>query len=863
MDMKKILIYSSIILAALAVSSCTHEPWNERQPGNGDGVGIDLRVKSAEPRTKAFPDGEDDFNENAVYTLDYFVFDVNPAENTSTEAVAFGRFTYDSAVIPVDEASSAAAAQIIDLKKEFGDDKKSGYIYVIANLPDAETSPSNYFEVNDDGQLQQVVVGTETTTTVLNPDYATLQAVEVVASFQTLTDGKFTAQKSFVMTGLKDFTLTGTGPDPLTVELSRIASKVSLDMNIIKYLAQYTSDASAAQYYQNSWFPNVEKISVYLNYANPKGLLSGTYEGRKYEIGSYFSYDRNGFIPNEATDGEYKEKVLEFDDEGNVVYNPDGSPSFVDGNVYPAYNVTGTPFYSYPTTWDTSDATAPFIKIIIPWVAYDISDSDYQNPSDASKREALIEAAVGFPNELVVDGVTVGERNITKTSPSDMENRGGHEFYYKINLPASLDGGSESALQANYWYKLALDIAVLGSDADDLPVELIGDYYIVGWSDPEEEMGGDLNAGKYLQIKKSFEMYGNSLEIPFTSSGPVVIVGTPTATYETGTGGSGSLNYSSSSSEGTNFTIATPEGKKYVQLDHEVLPFSTSFSASNGNAKDIVMITYKFRVALEGAEDAFYEDVTVNQYPSIYVARQISNGYPFVNGNGSGTPNNANGYTLGGVSNDAGSRSTYFTIVSISTLSGLADTYPDWVIGEPRIKLSAAYNGTFQNDPSYNVYTTSNEATQWRRTDLGSSPDYFDDYLVGASDASNVIAPRFMLATGYGYRSSLTNSNWKSNSERCATYQEDGYPAGRWRLPTEAEILFCATLASNGLIESPFVNGTRYWACSGGNTAYGGDGTFSYNYNQGTVSVRCIYDLWYWGDEPVVTPGDYQVMFAE
>ena len=112
----------------------------------------------------------------------------------------------------------------------------------------------------------------------------------------------------------------------------------------------------------------------------------------------------------------------------------------------------------------------------------------------------------------------------------------------------------------------------------------------------------------------------------------------------------------------------------------------------------------------------------------------------------------------------------------------------------------------------------------------------------------------------------LTNSGpkirtWKATVE----FHVPTLPAANV-IQEEAEIIFCATLASHGLIDSPFVNGTRYWATSGGNLAYSNNGTignFDYTYDRGTVSIRCIYDLWYWGDDPVVTPNNYQVMFSE
>ena len=52
-----------------------------------------------------------------------------------------------------------------------------------------------------------------------------------------------------------------------------------------------------------------------------------------------------------------------------------------------------------------------------------------------------------------------------------------------------------------------------------------------------------------------------------------------------------------------------------------------------------------------------------------------------------------------------------------------------------------------------------------------------------------------------------------------------------------------------GLISNPFYDTSNYWANSGrrinnGNFQAAGTGNYS---------SRCVYDLWYWGDEPALT----------
>ena len=910
--MKKAFIYIAMA-GLLFMSSCVHElvP-SDRSDWKGTGTTLKLDAKVTDsPKTKANTrPGDDDgsYNENKDYTLDYFIFDVDPASNVTTSAKIQGRFTFsDGAISP----------KSVDVSEEFDDDNNTCYVYAIANLPDATTSPNNYFEVNADGKLQHVVVSTTTTTTVLDGNYQTLQAIEIVTDFKnSLEGGQFKAQKSFVMAGLSEaITLAGDGGDEADVDLSRIASKISLDINVIKMIEQYTTNnVTQTEEYQGTWFPNIDHIQIYLNYVNPAGLVSGTYENRVYQIGSYFSYERYAYKPTVDPNGSYTTTTLaryqdtdatkpyyNVDLAGTIVVDGDGNPVFVDGTEYPAFEVTGTPFYSYPMTWKTSDATAPFIKIIIPWVKYNVPDH-YRNLSPGTDDyNAVIAGANNFPEsftlpDFTIDGTTYHAQANRLTSESAMNQRFGEEFYYKISVPAFLEGEtSECALQANKWYMINLDVAVLGSETDDASMTIDGSQmgiYVIDWSSPEDAIGGDIDGGRYLSTAKSEYVINaiNELTIPVISSHALTITGyggsgSPTATYWTRAGGAdaGSLTYSTTSSEGVYFTITPATNASSVKLEHKLVPFSTSFTEAN-NAKDIAKITYKFRIQHSdpvGAAD-YYKDITVIQYPSIYIETQSSSGRPFIynvtNGNivgqsqNGGTGYNNDRFSVGRI-NSNGQGDLNFTIISVSSLAGLVNTgtapYKDWVIGDPRIRLGDAYITPSSGEPYYKDDYSSNQQnqadnTRWYRSDLGLAPSYFDNYLVSNKDANNFISPKFMLASGYGYNQSASDGSWKMNSERCAGYQEDGYPAGRWRVPTEAELIFCATLAAKQLMPSPFIATVNYSAASGRYLYYNTSGnTFTgeiQEVNSGLRSIRCVYDLWYWGDEPVSgVQGNYTI----
>ena len=118
-----------------------------------------------------------------------------------------------------------------------------------------------------------------------------------------------------------------------------------------------------------------------------------------------------------------------------------------------------------------------------------------------------------------------------------------------------------------------------------------------------------------------------------------------------------------------------------------------------------------------------------------------------------------------------------------------------------------------------------------------------------------MLAPSYRIASKFGgteYGQGFFGDISKSFARyRCAGYQEDGFPAGRWRLPTRGEILFIAQLSANGAFEPLFSSGSTYWSANGAVKV--GNGTVSDNPVQAAL-LRCVYDSWYWGDDQLDDP---------
>lgn len=172
-------------------------------------------------------------------------------------------------------------------------------------------------------------------------------------------------------------------------------------------------------------------------------------------------------------------------------------------------------------------------------------------------------------------------------------------------------------------------------------------------------------------------------------------------------------------------------------------------------------------------------------------------------------------------------------------------------------------------------------APHWNNGKVDKASATFDHYYPtdetdGAGSKENFIAPVIRIASSFGKIQYLAKFEAR---RRCATYQEAGRPAGRWRLPTRAEVEYVASLSRDGIIPvlfGPTGNATKayYWTASGvvsvdrqaeidviksDDDRLKNDMTVVVEGGvSNSISVRCVYDDWYWikedGTEDVVTP---------
>ena len=453
-------------------------------------------------------------------------------------------------------------------------------------------------------------------------------------------------------------------------------------------------------------------------------------------------------------------------------------------------------FYTYPETWTYGSTEEPYLKLILPWK------------------------------------LTRSTGSITSNSQK--------EFYYKVMLPTN-------KFESNYWYNLVLDVTQLGSANEDDAVNIKCGYQVADWG-TQQIVVSTLAQGYYLDVNESHlinKFYSNDLDVPFFASGSVTL-----------------QNVTIQKTDFTTSAVTPVTNSGYVALGDDYVairhPLDTDYS---GTTYDVSPYTFTFTLHLDaaGTDTSYDKTVTVTQYPPLYIAQVLSDGYVSINSysyavNGQNRLFD-NTASVGATVNTSLIPHYIGSITNPSNVDGSADNTNQYifeieatiidmemeidgtptkvVIGDPRSKTPTDFDGDFSGLTSATYYPT-------------------------AEDTKNVISPRFRIASSYGKTFSMS---YEGARRRCAAYQENGYPAGRWRLPTMAEIEFLIKLSDNGKIKTLFGASTTnaYWA-GGAEARFSNQfldlsgSTASVSSNTVTVDgygvfTRCVYDTWYWGTD--------------
>lgn len=796
-------IYSYIAIASmLAAASCTVDVTD---PGLGEvsGEGLILTISCTDPETRAEKDGEDAYNENCIDKIDYFLY---PNSGVDGEAPIHG--TIEPNVVGRYVTSIAMSAS--DVEKLF---------------PGAATTCQALVVVNYYG------------------DYASTKVADILATKLPAADFiSSVAQERFVMISKNDAGQAGTVPITLEskkkttvargeVKVRRVASKMTVAIHVKNEASRTRTidlGSKRTEVYEETWVPDTNNIEIALKNVNKYAVLDGTptitplsaADTVKASLVSYpYTHDGGRKMTNVKESAKYYDYEL-------------GS----DGK-YTSVEKTGTftvsePFYSYPWMWGYKRGNEPSYKIKLPWT-----------------RKAGVSTIVDSTANTTTKGNNFGE--LTKV------------YYYKFN-PAFFYKGDTVSIGSNYWYKFFVYIGILGNENEEGAVSVTGTYYVVDWKDAAKDV--QITTSRYLNVFEKHKVTYNSdnESISYKTSDPCEIVNltvshpdfsnvTELVKYEV-------PNSSDASTISQYLTLETDaNGNPVIQFHHSLKAMTTG-----STTYDVAPYTITFTIR-HSDDPRYSETVTIMQYPSIIITlpstgrtTSSTNTTTFVNGYSGGDraydyyyygyylTYNSLGSIVNTLSSVSGNQNPNMYIIKTTVL----DESSSYMLGDPR---TVAFDNTLGNSNSesvslsYGAWSASAPSVQGGNRRIS----YYHPTIEDGS-ADKIIAPEFRIASSFGATTGLTYLGAK---ERCASYQEFGYPAGRWRLMTVAEASYIAQLSSDGKIPTLLSKNRNYWIAGGYVTISESGAPIVYKdkpdkdyfpYESLVPRVRCVYDEWYW-----------------
>lgn len=490
----------------------------------------------------------------------------------------------------------------------------------------------------------------------------------------------------------------------------------------------------------------------------------------------------------------------------------------------------------------------------------------YKTPSNKS-RQMTGDATAGWTHELPFYSYYNQWRDSDAATTSGAGSKSSSDLGDAPYLLLSLPWKSESAgryftcyyavpfnnvtghLDRNTWYDVRLAVSILGSGDPDNPTVVNPSYMILPWGRTSVKTEAELMRYRYLMVDQSEYVMDNvnSLTIPFYTSHPVEVVNA-SMTKTILKPESGYQPYEQTVSSDS-YTLVPDSEAQTVTFTHDLVNDYDHVNVDGEPDYAVTAYTLTFTIRHTDNTD-FQETITVTQYPALYVVASLNSdcntshidsgttgsggggrgssrwsnyshyGYVYVNG----AQNNSEGWDYArGQGNNI---DPYMYVVTISSLP--ADS--PYVIGDPRTE-------------SISVPTLGWRESWASAKDMDGNTRQLSYYYPSDTDGdrvNNMVAPSFRIASSYGV---AYNYSYADAQKRCASYQEDGYPAGRWRIPTKAEIEYMVMLAADGKIPELLTTTSYYWGSN--NTAYRPNGATSTSNSY----IRCVYDEWYWKDK--------------
>lgn len=842
-------IYSLCFFAGgLVVSGCSDLLDDSVKNNESDSgyVSFQFNVADAVTRGNATITGQVDYNENTVNYIDLFFYDDNVGDDTPAKRhLRVNNIAENTALVSVKDLSEGQTSGAKNFK-----------VLAVANCRETSANQLNASlgtETPSLNQLKGIVTRADASNTGSN--VRAFRADEAPEDFVMINfHNKTMADITIISVDFGNNTKA-------TVSLRRVAAKIRV---AIKVVESY-EDADGV-----TWTPDLSDCRIFFTNGVRTARLDGDVTkltlndaGEDYASSDYYSIATSG--AKETEDYYYARPVTSHES------------SDLTGKVsedYKWYN--DLPLYTYPSKWkdDMFETHRPMAIVVIEWKK-ESDDGDEQ-----SFEYSYYSMPINPKGEIVSNAYYFLRANIAMMGSSSPQRPLEIEAETEI-----LDWGSAPPTTADMRPLRFLQVnqnefIVNNETTVSIPFysshnvedfDLSGFYYVIhGYRGLPQKRYFDsevkVNDGRNQNRDKLYKIEIDNKKKVITFIHHFFDIWSTTPNLNS--------NYSSAGSEVkvTEFTVQ---------------PQTSSESTTVRKLYAQVFVEFKIRHKDQPQNDEYEETIKLTLNPSIYVStlsdyERLTNGGILLNGYGS-----TNGTTgqLGGFTGNAGDDyANYLTVVTVSQLN--EDDAVNWILDDPRTNY---INNDMSNDSMDKDYV--DQMDYWttnggpygqtgvtNSTQKGSGvwrmiwedypmtfPDWQISWTLGEwspkndadartlkyyypaaenSDKYKVIAPKMIWNSRHA-----TNRDQTSITEarrRCATFQQAGYPAGRWRLPTEAEFAFMKKMKRKDVTQ-PIFGGVDYWTnngdMDGSNTtekAAGNNRSTSNNW------ARCVYDAWYW-----------------
>lgn len=772
---------------------------------------LTLRFYSAGAGTRADIESSDaSLNENLISNLAVAFYP--SAASDSKNAVKFNLFKNLGATGKVERKIIISDEEVALL---FGSTETSGAtcrVYALANLSDEEIAALGK-----------------------TPTVAAMKELRVSSEFDTQQ-----VQESFVMSG--DATVTynidasGKKTAVGNVQLVRSAAKITLNIK----LPESYEDPGTGNIWEPIASPATGAMRVLLNNGVKNSRVLVPQEGYDFKDEDYFNITTAdatyGFVDNRVNNSEYpnKQKV---------------------------------PFYTYPNRWENTpgERHRTALTLIVPW--HNTTTNTYQTfyyrvpvtpaemPRLVSNHSYQIDLNVGMLGSAMPETpveITGNYRVVDWARETIDVNI--KDYRYLVVSPTTYRMDNTEDFTLNFYSSHPVEV-------DDITMTYQRFSYITET--------GNSEMGTVVYFPTSKEVIDRSV----TPDGIKMV-----EYSENITTAPNSKQYSFSLKH--KLEVWTPLDKDGIivpQTGYRNLSDTTNIQNSiqkylRSDSPEPAYSPYTFKVTLRHKDNPeFKASFTVVQYPAMYIQADknpggeyrtsplssSSFGYVFVNPEY--TPAGrfipaywTNSSDLGGVhgiTSNATNKNPNMYVINLTALSG---NYESYIIGDPRAlnvnnnlvgnpgQLTAVASPTIQ-DWAVEAEALYNESNQKRRL------QWYYPTQEGSS-TRNMIAPKIRVASSYGVCNNGTST--QNLRRRCASYQEQGFPAGRWRVPTYSEVEFIVKLSTKGIIPLLFTKGATYLTAQGFVRVEDDDkGSITLLTNTTSGSVRAVYDEWYWEKE--------------